>query len=109
MSWLTRLYNIPWRSGTVSLDWATGVVVLILKNGDWSVCSNYRGITLLSLPGKVYARVLERKIQPMVEPPTIDPGGTMWNSSRPWDTEPALYLHLGARESMGSLGLEVIC
>ncbi|KAK3515413.1 hypothetical protein QTP70_018873 [Hemibagrus guttatus] len=27
LSWLTRLCNIAWRSGTVSLDWATRVVV----------------------------------------------------------------------------------
>ncbi|KAI3359971.1 hypothetical protein L3Q82_014301 [Scortum barcoo] len=27
-----------------------------------------RGITLLSLPGKVYARVLERRIRPIVDP-----------------------------------------
>uniref|UniRef100_A0A669BS49 Reverse transcriptase domain-containing protein n=1 Tax=Oreochromis niloticus TaxID=8128 RepID=A0A669BS49_ORENI len=32
------------------------------------VCSNYRGITLPSLPGKVYARVLERRVHPLVEP-----------------------------------------
>jgi len=29
-----------------------------------TVCSNYRGITLLSLPGNVYSRVLERRIRP---------------------------------------------
>ena len=37
------------------------------------MCSNYRGIlaggiTLLSLPGKVYSRVLERRLRPIVEP-----------------------------------------
>ncbi|KAK3523554.1 hypothetical protein QTP70_002457 [Hemibagrus guttatus] len=32
------------------------------------MCSNYRGITLLSLPGKVYSRVLERRVRPLVEP-----------------------------------------
>jgi len=31
------------------------------------VCSNYRGITLLSLPGKVYSGVLERRIRRTVE------------------------------------------
>ncbi|KAK3532843.1 hypothetical protein QTP70_000267 [Hemibagrus guttatus] len=56
LSWLTRLCNIAWRSGTVPLDWVT------------RVCSNYRGITLLSLPGKVYSRVLERRVRPLVEP-----------------------------------------
>ncbi|TWW67224.1 hypothetical protein D4764_02G0002650 [Takifugu flavidus] len=46
----------------------TGVVVPIFKSGDQRVCSNYRGITLLSLPGKVYARVLEKRIRLIVEP-----------------------------------------
>ncbi len=68
LSWLTRLCNIAWRSGTVSLGWQIGVVVPLFKKGDRRVCSNYRGITLLSLPGKVYARVLERRIRPIVEP-----------------------------------------
>ncbi|TWW66772.1 hypothetical protein D4764_20G0008040 [Takifugu flavidus] len=48
--------------------WQTGVVVPIFKRGDQRVCSNYRGITLLSLPGKVYARVLEKRIRLIVEP-----------------------------------------
>ncbi|KAK3567863.1 hypothetical protein QTP86_027338 [Hemibagrus guttatus] len=68
LSWLTRLCNIAWRSGTVPLDWATGVVVPLFKKGDRRVCSNYGGITLLSLPGKVYSQVLERRVRPLVEP-----------------------------------------
>ena len=68
LSWLTRLYNIAWTSGTVPLDWQTGVVVPLFKKGDRRVCSNYRGITLLSLPGKVYSGVLERRVRRTVEP-----------------------------------------
>ncbi|KAK3546985.1 hypothetical protein QTP86_007435 [Hemibagrus guttatus] len=68
LSWLTRLCNIAWRSGTVPLDWVTGVVIPLFKKGDRRVCSNYRWITLLSLPGKVYSRVLERRVRPLVEP-----------------------------------------
>ncbi|KAK3534027.1 hypothetical protein QTP86_000639 [Hemibagrus guttatus] len=68
LSWLTRLCNIAWQSGTVPLDWVTGVVVPLFKKGDRRVCSNYRGITLLSLPGKVYSRVLKRRVRPLVEP-----------------------------------------
>ncbi|KAK3571287.1 hypothetical protein QTP86_005927 [Hemibagrus guttatus] len=34
LSWLTRLCKIAWRSGTVSLDWATGVVIPLFKKGD---------------------------------------------------------------------------
>ena len=68
LSWLTRLCSIAWQSETVPLDWQTGLVVPLFKKGDRRVCSNYRGITLLSLPGKVYSRVLERRIRPIVEP-----------------------------------------
>ncbi|TWW74429.1 hypothetical protein D4764_14G0004320 [Takifugu flavidus] len=46
----------------------TGVVVPLFKKGDRRVCSNYRGITILSLPGKVYSGVLERSIRRIVEP-----------------------------------------
>jgi len=69
-----------WGSGTVPLDWQTGVVVPIFKKGDRRVCSNYRGISLLSLPGKAYAGVLR--------------GGsdlTVRNPSRSWNRGPALY------------------
>ena len=68
LSWLTRLCNIAWRSGTMPLEWQTGVVVPLFKKGDRRVWSNYRGITLLSLPGKVYSRVLEKRIRLLVEP-----------------------------------------
>ncbi|TWW71145.1 hypothetical protein D4764_17G0006280 [Takifugu flavidus] len=54
--------------GAVPLDWQTGVVVPIFKSGVQRVYSNYRGITHLSLPGKVYARVLEKWIRLIVEP-----------------------------------------
>ena len=50
------------------MEWQTGVVVPIFKKGDQRVCSNYRGITLLSLPGKVFAKVLERRVRSIVEP-----------------------------------------
>lgn len=36
----------------------TGVVVLIFKKEDQRMCSNYRGITLLSFPGQVCTLLL---------------------------------------------------
>ena len=32
LSWLTRLCNITWTSGTVPLDWQIGVVVPLFKS-----------------------------------------------------------------------------
>ena len=39
----------------------------IFKKGDRMQCTNYRGISLFSLPGKVYAKCLERKCREIVE------------------------------------------
>ena len=72
LSWLTRLINIAWNSGAVPKEWQTRVVVPLFEKRDQRVCANYRGITLLSLPGKVYSKVLERRVRPIVEPQIED-------------------------------------
>lgn len=41
------------------VEWQTVVMVPIFTKEDRRVCSNYPDITLLSLPGRVYVRVLE--------------------------------------------------
>lgn len=68
LSWLRHLCSVVWRSGTVPVGLWTGVVVPVFKKGDRRVRSNYRGTTLLSLLGKVYSGVLERRLGPIVEP-----------------------------------------
>ena len=40
----------------------------VADKGDQRVWYNYQGITFLSLPGKVYSRVLERRVQLLDEP-----------------------------------------
>lgn len=57
-----------WTSGTVPQEWQTQVVVPSLRRGAKRVCSNYQEVTLLSLPGKVYCRVLEKRVWLIVEP-----------------------------------------
>jgi hypothetical protein len=45
------------------LDWRSGILaVLPKKNADQTDCTNSRGITLLSVPGKVFTRVLLGRI-----------------------------------------------
>uniref|UniRef100_A0A8C6LXR3 Reverse transcriptase domain-containing protein n=1 Tax=Nothobranchius furzeri TaxID=105023 RepID=A0A8C6LXR3_NOTFU len=67
LSWLTRLCNIAWSSWAIPVEWQTAVAVPIFKKGDQKVCSKCRGITLLSLPGKVYSKVLEWRVRSIVE------------------------------------------
>ena len=65
--WLTRVCQVVWKFGKTPRDWQTGVIIPIFKKGDRKQCANYRGISLLSLPGKAYAKCLERKCREIVE------------------------------------------
>ena len=50
----------------------TSVIIPIHKKGDKRKCTNYRGISLISVPGKVYAKCLEKKCREIVEPKLMD-------------------------------------
>jgi len=51
-----------------SAEWKNGIIISLYKGNDRkSDCSNYRPITLLSVPGKVFAHVLLGCIQPLLE------------------------------------------
>ena len=65
--WLTRVCQVVWKFGKTPRDWQTGAIIPIFKKGDRKQCTNYRGISLLSLPGKVYAKCLERKCREIVK------------------------------------------
>ena len=50
----------------------TSVIIPIHKKVDKRKCTNYRGISLISVPGKVYAKCLEKKCREIVEPKLTD-------------------------------------
>ncbi|XP_035772278.1 uncharacterized protein LOC118456011 [Neolamprologus brichardi] len=60
---LTTLFNKCWQSGTVPEDWRRGAIVKLPKKGNTSKCTNWRGITLLSVPGKAFCAVLLRRLR----------------------------------------------
>lgn len=51
-----------WRQEALPTDWSRGIIFPILKSGNEKDPSNYRGITLLSIVGKVYAQVLNERL-----------------------------------------------
>ena len=53
--WLHRVIELAWENGGVAEDWKKAVIVPLHRKGSTTVCSNYRGISLLSVPSKVYA------------------------------------------------------
>ena len=64
------LYNIIgniWEKGELPKDWREGYLVKLPKKGDLTDCSNYRGIMLLSVPGKVLNRIILERIKKAVD------------------------------------------
>ncbi|VDP65732.1 unnamed protein product [Schistosoma mattheei] len=49
------------------MNWKEGHLIKIPKKGDLSKCENYRGITLLSVPGKVFNIVLLNRMKDSVD------------------------------------------
>ena len=53
-----------WRVGVAPEDWRKALIICIpiYKKGSRLKCSNYRGIRLLSVVGKVYAGVMNDRV-----------------------------------------------
>ena len=57
-----------WSEGAVPQDMRDAKIVTLYKNkGERSDCNNYRGISLLSIVGKVFARVILVRLQKLAE------------------------------------------
>ena len=62
---LTTVFKNVWTSGEIPSDWKRSIIVPIYKGkGDPKDCGNYRGISLLSVAGKMFARILLDRIRP---------------------------------------------
>ena len=64
---LHMLISNVWRKGAVPEDWRKALIVPLFKKGDPTDIDNYRGISLLSLPGKVFAIVLKHRLKRWAE------------------------------------------
>ena len=69
ITWLTSNFQKAWMETKVTDDWQQAVIVPIWKKkGSKRDCGMYRGISLLSHVGKMYAKVLEQQTRCKVEP-----------------------------------------
>src|SRR2546423_15390212 len=64
---LLTLFKKIWREERVPIDWARGIIVPLYKDGDKSNVDNYRGITLLSVVGKLYTSIINNRISSWLE------------------------------------------
>ena len=64
--WL-QLYNEIWTHEKISKDWKNGTTQKIPKKGDLTNCNNWRGIKLLSVPGKVFCSIILQRIHTAID------------------------------------------
>jgi len=66
--WLTTIFKKAWEERKVPEDLQNAIVVPIWKKkGNKKDCSNYRGISLLSHVGKMYAKILDQRTRTKTE------------------------------------------
>src|SRR6218665_135998 len=61
------LYNQIYNKKECKEDWGRAIIVPIHKKGDSMECGNYRAISLLSVTGKLYTKVLQQGLKIYVE------------------------------------------
>ncbi|KAJ8356884.1 hypothetical protein SKAU_G00196780 [Synaphobranchus kaupii] len=64
---LHSLFNKIWKEEQIPALWKEGILIKLPKKGDLRDCNNYRGIMLLSVPGKVLNRVILERIKEAVD------------------------------------------
>lgn len=63
LQWLHALILQVWRSAKIPSMWKKAIIVPILKEGDSRECKNYQGISLLSIVGKVFMKIIQSRLQ----------------------------------------------
>ena len=68
IDWIWKLCSKAFVEGIVPKDWRRAVIVPLYKGkGEKGVCRNYRGISLLSVVGKIYAGILVERVRRVTE------------------------------------------
>ena len=64
VDWIWRLCNMAFESGVVPEDWRSAVIVSLYKDkgGEMTKSKNYKGISMLSAVGKIYAGILVNRV-----------------------------------------------
>ena len=64
---LHPLFEKIWTEEKFPEDWKEGHLIKLPKKGDLTNCNNYRGISLISAPGKVQNRIILSRMQQAVD------------------------------------------
>ena len=71
ISMLHILMTHFWEEGLVPQDWVDALLVSLFKSGSQDICGNFRGISLLSIVGKVLARIQLDRLNTHITPNVV--------------------------------------
>ncbi len=76
VDWMMWICNLAWEQSKVPEDWRKAITVPLYKGkGNREECNNYRGISLLSVPGKIYGRILNDRMMKITDKSVGDEQG----------------------------------
>ena len=68
---LHQLITNAWEVGSVPQVWKDASIVTIYKKGVRTDCGNYRGISLLSIAGEIFAKILLNRLSTHITPEVV--------------------------------------
>ena len=72
IDWLTELLEEVWSTRQIPQEWKDATLVPLHKKKDKKICDNYRGVALLSVPGKVLALIILERLQTIIDPQLLE-------------------------------------
>lgn len=67
ITFLLKLFNVVFESGSFPKAWTEAVIQPLHKKGDVNLADNYRGISLLNISSKLYSFILNQRLSNWIE------------------------------------------
>ena len=64
---LYALFSRIWEEEVIPQDWEEGLIIKLAKRSDLKNCNNWRGISLFSVPGKIFLRIIASRIATCID------------------------------------------
>ena len=71
-AWLHEIILGVWESERAPAEWKQALIVPVFKSGDKALLDNYRGISLLSIPAKVYSLIIGERLKKWADEHLLD-------------------------------------
>ena len=75
VQWWKEVFDVAWRCGKTPKEGREAIIVSIHKKDCRTECGNYRGIALLSVVAKIYARIVSDRLRVLTGSVIMDEQG----------------------------------